>query len=197
MQQAIIWVPGANRARYQLKTVMPMNTDVNKVMALQRIKDKAIRKRMEMDCLNRARGINELEDNMSSNGAKKTNGSIRLVCFKCWNANENTDKYATSEGKPSSAFRKKTAILINTEKMREKYLTHWEKWYSKVDPYIYQKLTGELRRMRPPYACLLLLLSWSGRLQQQLFNNFLDHRCLPRSLHLGTAAEEPETEGEE
>eukprot|EP00971_Amphidinium_carterae_P069220 1369658-Amphidinium_carterae.1 len=95
---------------------------------LQRIKDKAIRKRMEMDCLNRQRGVNELEDEF--HGLKTTNdGSIRLVCFKCWNASEGTDKYATPEGKPSSAFRKKTAILLNTSKMVEKYLTHWEKWY--------------------------------------------------------------------
>eukprot|EP00971_Amphidinium_carterae_P330530 6463625-Amphidinium_carterae.1 len=73
-------VTGANPSRYELKTVMPMNTDVNKVMALQRIMDKAMRKRMEMDCLNRERGINELEDEF--HGAKKTNdGSIRLVCL--------------------------------------------------------------------------------------------------------------------
>eukprot|EP00971_Amphidinium_carterae_P028227 555838-Amphidinium_carterae.2 len=119
---------------------MPKNTDVTKVLELQRIKDKAIRKRMEMDYLNPERGANELEDKF--HGLKTTNdGSIRLVCFKCWNASENTDKYATSEGKPPCAFCKKTAIFLNTEKMIEKYTTHWEKWHCKVDPYVYRKLT--------------------------------------------------------
>eukprot|EP00971_Amphidinium_carterae_P159285 3157746-Amphidinium_carterae.1 len=132
-------VHGANRARYELKTVMLMNTDVNKVMALQRVKDKAIRKRMEIECLNRQRGTNELEDEF--HGTKKTNGSIGLVGFKCWNANENTDKYSTAEGKPSSAFRKKTAILLKTDKMHKKSLKHWQDRYCKIDPYVYQKLT--------------------------------------------------------
>eukprot|EP00971_Amphidinium_carterae_P348495 6490521-Amphidinium_carterae.1 len=39
---------------------------------------------------------------------KTSDGSIRLVCFRCWNEFENTDKYLTKNGKPSSAFRKKT-----------------------------------------------------------------------------------------
>eukprot|EP00971_Amphidinium_carterae_P006883 135761-Amphidinium_carterae.1 len=126
-------VPGSNRARYELKTVMPMNTDVNKVMALQRVKDKAIRKLLEMECLNRQQGINKLEDEF--HGAKKTNdGSIRLVCFKCWNANEGTDKYSTFEGKPSAAFRKKTAVLLNTDKMREKYPRNWQDRFTSVGP---------------------------------------------------------------
>eukprot|EP00971_Amphidinium_carterae_P342301 6481564-Amphidinium_carterae.2 len=51
---------------------MPRNTDVTKVLELQRIKDKAIRKRMEMDCLNRERGVNELEDEI--HGLKTTSG---------------------------------------------------------------------------------------------------------------------------
>eukprot|EP00971_Amphidinium_carterae_P068385 1354010-Amphidinium_carterae.3 len=132
------------RGRYELKTLMPMsgpmNTDVNKAMALQRVKDKAIRKRVEMECLNQERGVNELEDEFHS--AKRTNdGSIRSVCFKCWNAHEGTEKYSTFEGKHSAAFRKKTAILLNTNKMREKYMRNWEARYCKIDPYTYQKLT--------------------------------------------------------
>eukprot|EP00971_Amphidinium_carterae_P050856 1001714-Amphidinium_carterae.1 len=52
-----------------------------------------------------------MEDEFHS--LKKTNdGSIRLVCFRCWNEFENTDKYSTENGKPSSAFRKKTEMLI-------------------------------------------------------------------------------------
>eukprot|EP00971_Amphidinium_carterae_P298550 5931684-Amphidinium_carterae.3 len=51
-------VPGANRAKYELKTVMPKNTDVTKVLELQRVQDRAIRKRMEMNYLNCPRGVN-------------------------------------------------------------------------------------------------------------------------------------------
>eukprot|EP00971_Amphidinium_carterae_P349624 6491113-Amphidinium_carterae.2 len=90
---------------------MPMNTDVNKVIALQRVKDRAMRKPLKMEQLDRARGVNEMEDEF--HGSKRINdGSIRVVCFKCWNAHEDTQKYSTSEGKPSAAFRKKNAILL-------------------------------------------------------------------------------------
>eukprot|EP00971_Amphidinium_carterae_P348948 6490758-Amphidinium_carterae.2 len=119
-------VPGANWSRYQLKTVMPKNTDMSQVLELQRVKDKAIRKRLEMSLLTRPRGVHELEDEF--HGLKTTNdGSIRLVCFKCWNESEGTDKYVTSEGKPSAAH--------------EKHLARWERWHFKIDPYVYQKLT--------------------------------------------------------
>eukprot|EP00971_Amphidinium_carterae_P249380 4950145-Amphidinium_carterae.2 len=112
-------MPGTNARRYELDTVMPVNTDVNKVIALQRIKDKAIRKRLEMEDLHRPRRMNEMEDEF--HGSKKAGDrSIRLVCFTCWNAHEGTQTYSTYEGKPSAAFRKKNAILLDTAKMREK-----------------------------------------------------------------------------
>eukprot|EP00971_Amphidinium_carterae_P335326 6471132-Amphidinium_carterae.1 len=41
-------IEGANRTRYELKTVLPKNTDVNQVLHLQKVKDKAIRRRQEM-----------------------------------------------------------------------------------------------------------------------------------------------------
>eukprot|EP00971_Amphidinium_carterae_P101692 2012775-Amphidinium_carterae.1 len=117
-------IQGANRTRYDLKTVLP---------------NKAIRRRQEMLIVGRSR-TDELEDEFHS--LKKTNdGSIRLVCFRCWNEFENTDKYATAEGKPSSAFRKKSAVLLNTEKMRQKYIQHWENQRWKLDAYVIQRLT--------------------------------------------------------
>eukprot|EP00971_Amphidinium_carterae_P101843 2015743-Amphidinium_carterae.1 len=61
----------------------------------------------------------EMEDEFHSLNKKTSDGSIRLVCFQCWNEFENTDKYSTENGKPSSAFRKKTEMLIRTDKMRE------------------------------------------------------------------------------
>eukprot|EP00971_Amphidinium_carterae_P240104 4766905-Amphidinium_carterae.1 len=134
-------VPGANRTRYQLKTVLPKNTDINQVLQLQKVKDRAIRRRLEMQVLNRTRGTGELEDEFHSLKTTTNDGSVRLVCFKCWNESEGTDRYATAEGKPSSAFRKKSAMLLNTSRMHEKYLAHWERQHFKLDPYIYNKLT--------------------------------------------------------
>eukprot|EP00971_Amphidinium_carterae_P150515 2983661-Amphidinium_carterae.1 len=132
-------IPNANRTRYDLKTVVPKNTDVNQVIQLQKVKDKAIRRRQELLIMGRPR-TDELEDEFHS--LKKTNdGSIRLVCFRCWNEFENTDKYATANGKPSSALRKKSAVLLNTEKMRQKYLQHWEIQRWKLDDYVIRRLT--------------------------------------------------------
>eukprot|EP00971_Amphidinium_carterae_P027236 536498-Amphidinium_carterae.1 len=71
-------------------TVLPKNIDVNQVLQLQKIKDNAIRRRQKMLLTGRAR-TNEMEDEFHS--MKKTNdGSIRLVCFRCWNEFENTKK---------------------------------------------------------------------------------------------------------
>eukprot|EP00971_Amphidinium_carterae_P001164 22957-Amphidinium_carterae.1 len=82
-------IDGANRTRYELKTVLPKNTDVNQVLQLQKVKDKAIHRRQEMLIMGRSR-TDELEDEFHS--LKKTNdGSICLVCFRCWNEFENTD----------------------------------------------------------------------------------------------------------
>eukprot|EP00971_Amphidinium_carterae_P212807 4223582-Amphidinium_carterae.1 len=66
-----------------------------------------------------------MEDEFHS--LKTTNdGSMRLVCFRCWNEFEETNRYVTADGKPSSTFRKKSCVLLSTDKMREKYLKHWE-----------------------------------------------------------------------
>eukprot|EP00971_Amphidinium_carterae_P348025 6490278-Amphidinium_carterae.1 len=108
-------------------------------MQLQKVKDKAIRRRREMLILARSR-TNELEDEFHS--LKTTSdGSIRLVCFRCWNEFEGATCYMTADGKPSSAFRKKSVMLLNTTKVHEKYLKHWSLQRFKLDPYIYNKLT--------------------------------------------------------
>eukprot|EP00971_Amphidinium_carterae_P003597 71149-Amphidinium_carterae.1 len=58
----------------------------------------AIRRRQKMILTGRAR-TDEMEDELHS--LKKTSdGSIR----RCWNEFENTEKYSTENGKPSSAF---------------------------------------------------------------------------------------------
>eukprot|EP00971_Amphidinium_carterae_P254043 5043369-Amphidinium_carterae.1 len=69
-------IKGDNRTRYELKTVLPKNTDVNQMLKLQKVKDAALRARQEILLSERAR-TNELEDEFHS--LKKTNdGSIRL-----------------------------------------------------------------------------------------------------------------------
>eukprot|EP00971_Amphidinium_carterae_P225346 4469503-Amphidinium_carterae.1 len=69
-------IQGGNRTRYDLKTVLPKNTDVNQVLQLQKVKDKAIRRRQEMLIMGRPR-TDEMEDELHS--LKTTNdGSIRL-----------------------------------------------------------------------------------------------------------------------
>eukprot|EP00971_Amphidinium_carterae_P104614 2071772-Amphidinium_carterae.2 len=120
-------------------TMQRAMVDVNQVLLLQKVKDKAIRRRQEILIMGRPR-TDELEDEFHS--LKSTNdGSIRLVCFRCWNEFEDTDKYVTPEGKPSSTFRKKSALLLNTEKMRQKYLHHWENQRWKLDAFAINKLT--------------------------------------------------------
>eukprot|EP00971_Amphidinium_carterae_P127569 2527537-Amphidinium_carterae.1 len=98
---------------------------------MQKVKDAALRRRQEMILTGRPR-TNELEDEFHSL-KKTTDGSIRLVCFRCWNEFESTTKYSTENGKPSSAFRKKTDLLMRTDRMREKYLKHWENQRWKLD----------------------------------------------------------------
>eukprot|EP00971_Amphidinium_carterae_P140753 2789154-Amphidinium_carterae.8 len=98
---------------------------------------------MELAILDRPRDVNEQEDEFHGN--KNVNDeSIRLVCFKCWNAYEDTTKYITSEGKPSNAFRKKSALLLETSNSRDKYLAHWNLHHGqdqKIDAVIMHKLT--------------------------------------------------------
>eukprot|EP00971_Amphidinium_carterae_P143959 2852566-Amphidinium_carterae.1 len=91
---------------------------------MQKVKNAALRRRQKMTLTGRPR-TDEMQDEFHS--LKKTNdGSIRLT---------------TENGKPSSAFRKKTEMLICTDKMREKYLKHWKNQRWKLDSWVIQKLT--------------------------------------------------------
>eukprot|EP00971_Amphidinium_carterae_P107297 2125821-Amphidinium_carterae.1 len=63
---------------------------------MQKVKDAALRRRQKMTLTERPK-TDEMQDEFYS--LKKTNdGSIRLVCFRCWNKFENTEKYLTENG---------------------------------------------------------------------------------------------------
>eukprot|EP00971_Amphidinium_carterae_P216503 4297662-Amphidinium_carterae.1 len=84
---------------------------------MQKVKDAALRRRQEMILTGRPR-TNELEDEFHSL-KKTTDGSIRLVCFRCWNEFENTTKYSTENGKPSNAFKEEDGS-VDTNRSNER-----------------------------------------------------------------------------